>query len=65
MTVPIKDLSRYELRQLANINLQSIAQLCVLLSEQDTNIYLDYIISGAQSFKEGFNAKEDDNGDKA
>ena len=54
MTLPIKDLTNDELRALANIQLKSATELCLLLSVEDCRTYLDYITSGLAAFREGF-----------
>jgi hypothetical protein len=48
-----------EIRKLANIQLSSMAQMCMLMTHDEVNMFIDLIIDGATAFKEGFNSEED------
>ena len=61
--MPTHNFTTDELRQLANINIRSVAQTCLLLSEADAHTYMNYVIIGLTAFKRGFNNEHgDDNG---
>jgi hypothetical protein len=49
-----------EIRKLADIQLGSMAQMCVLMTHDEANTFIDFIIDGATAFKEGFNSEEKD-----
>jgi hypothetical protein len=54
MTVPIKDLSRSDLRQLADIHLHAITDLCKMLDEQDALFFLECVLTGVVALGEGY-----------
>ena len=47
----IKTYSLFELRQLASIDVQAIAQTCKQMRDEDANSYGNFIILGARSLK--------------
>jgi hypothetical protein len=57
MTVPIKDLCRSDLRQLADIQLQAIADLCKMLDEQDALVFLECVLTGLIAQGEGYSTR--------
>jgi hypothetical protein len=56
MTVPIKDLSRSDLRQLADIHLHAITDLCKMLDEQDALFFLECVVTGLVALGEGYSS---------
>jgi len=46
MTVPIKDLSRTDLKQLADIHLHPITNLCKMFDEHDALFFLECVLTG-------------------
>ena len=60
MTVSIKDLSRSDLRQLADIQLHAMADLCKMLDEQDALVFLECVLTGLIALGEGYSTRLQD-----